>query len=362
MKLSLDRYVGRIVIGSWLSTLLFFVLLTVLLDLLNNLGKYLDRADDQGLGPAGLLWYLVGYYLELTPVSFVSLAPFVTTVACMFALARLLAANEVVPMLFAGRSMFRVLRPMLYMAAVSALAMAACWQWVLPQLREQLVANASMFAGTGAQNEGVVMVEQHEGRRKLLFASRYDHGRRTMQGLLLLEEGQLAGDATLLTAEQATWDAAAGDWRLSGGQLRHGAVTELDRELLGEPTITPDRVWKAGIENLDVDLLSYSDLLDMHRVRPNRGDITLALHRHMTFPLANLILLLLALPFAIHFERGARIERTLAAIGVCGAYLLVDLTCQNLGNQKYLHPIVAAWLPTILFGSLGVSLFSGVRT
>ena len=59
---------------------------------------------------------------------------------------------------------------------------------------------------------------------------------------------------------------------------------------------------------------------------------------------------------------GSRIERVLAAIGVCGAYMLFDLTCQNLGYNGYIHPVVAAWSPTILFGSLGAVLFSGVKS
>jgi lipopolysaccharide export system permease protein len=88
----------------------------------------------------------------------------------------------------------------------------------------------------------------------------------------------------------------------------------------------------------------------------------MALHRHITYPLANLVLLLLGLPFAIHFERGSRIERVLGAIGMCAAYLLFDLICQNLGYNDWIHPVVAAWSPTILFGSLGVALFSGVKS
>lgn len=363
MKITLDRYVARIVAGSWLSTMLFFLLLTVLLDLLNNLGGYLEKADKKGLGAWGLARFLGRYYLELAPVTFLSVAPFITVIACMFALARLLAANEVVPMLFTGRSMFRVLRPMLYAGALSGLGMAACWQWVVPMLRNDLAESSAVLGGAGSDSEGVVLAEQTAGRSKKLYISKYDHANRTMQGVLLLLEGITPGDVALLQASQATWDDKVSDWKLVDGQIRRGGgPTELERPYLGEPQMTPDRVWKAGMENLEADVLSYADLLDMHRLRPNRLDVTLALHRHITYPLANLVMLLLALPFAIHFERGNRIERTIGAIGVCGAYLLVDLTCQSLGQRNFLHPIVAAWLPTILFGSLGITMYGGIRT
>jgi lipopolysaccharide export LptBFGC system permease protein LptF len=51
----------------------------------------------------------------------------------------------------------------------------------------------------------------------------------------------------------------------------------------------------------------------------------------------------------------------LIAITLCAGYTLLDITCQSLG-QRGLNPVVAAWAPTILFGSLGVVLFGSTRT
>ena len=115
-------------------------------------------------------------------------------------------------------------------------------------------------------------------------------------------------------------------------------------------------------ETVDPETMSYTDLVHLIEARPNRADVRLALHRHITYPLANILLLLLALPMAVRYERGSRIDRILAAIAMCGGYFLVDLVCQRLGQREWLHPIVAAWTPTIVFGSLGVVLFSSTRS
>ena len=82
-----------------------------------------------------------------------------------------------------------------------------------------------------------------------------------------------------------------------------------------------------------------------------RRDFDLAFQSHFTFPLANLILLILALPFSLSFERGRRIERVVFAVAVCALYLVVDLTCQNLSRSGGLHPVFASWLPPIVFGA-----------
>jgi lipopolysaccharide export system permease protein len=98
------------------------------------------------------------------------------------------------------------------------------------------------------------------------------------------------------------------------------------------------------------------------RKRPNVRQYVVAFHYHLTFPLANVVLLLLALPFALRFERGSKIERVFFAVIICAAFLVVDLICRRLGNGGFLHPLTAAWLPTVLFGSMAVAFYDTVRT
>ncbi len=360
MTRSLDGYIGRAVAAARAASLVLFLLLTILLDLLNNLGGYLDKADKLGIGAVELFWFLGSYYLRLLPFSFVSIAPFVTVIGCMFAIARLMAQNELQPMLFVGRSMTRVLQPTMVAALVMGLGMAACWQWVVPRIAMDVAEAQSLLSGGQRAIKGLVLEERGEGFRGLRVRE-YEPESRRMKGVALLSQGALPGDAAMVVADEAVWDEAAGDWALVGGQ-RRTADGDVPCDLLGAPDWDPAAVLQRGQEDVPCELFSYDELVETRRLRPNRKDVTIALHRHITYPLANLVLLLLAMPFAIHFERGRRIERVLGAIGVCVAYLLFDLTCQNLGYNDWLHPVVAAWSPTILFGSLGVVLFGGVRT
>ncbi len=357
----LDRYVGRIFVGAWCASLVFLLLISVLVDLLNGLGGYIDKADKAGLGTLGLLWQLLVYYLQLIPFFFVTVAPFVTVIAGMFAMARLMASHELHPMLFAGRSMARVLRPMLVAAAASGALMAGCWQWVLPAMGEALARSQSTLQGAEATLEGVVM-EPKDGAVRRLHVRTYYPDTRRMVDVSMLIEGSGTGDAALVRAPEARWDERVGDWRLTDGLVRRGQSSVSAREWLQEPALTPEAVRQQGRSDLEPEVLGYDELLEVMRLRPQRADVRMAWHRHITYPLANLVLLMLALPFTIHFERRSRIERVLGAILICGAYLLTDLTCQSLGLRGYVQPVVAAWAPTILFGSLGVVLFGSLKT
>lgn len=356
----LDRYVFRIVVGAFGTGLLFFLFLSIVMDLLGNLSRYVDRAARNGMGGTELALYLAAYYGKLLPVLFTTITPFVTVIAGMFAVARLQGANEVVPMLFTGRSTQRVLRPMLLCGVMAGLAMAGTWQWVVPKLGAA-IAEADSFLNQGAAKQANLVVESGESPRHHLYVREYDPGARTMLKVAMLSTGAIEADSVLVTAERARWDDARRDWQLETGKRRSPRGSQ-DEDFLGRPDLTPATLLQRGREQVDPDLQSYTELVAVIAERPNRPDLKLALHRHVTYPIANLILLLLALPLAIHFERRSRIERLLGAIGLCAAYLFVDLTCQSLGQRGFLHPIVAAWSPTIVFGALGAVLFGSART
>lgn len=356
----LDRYVGKIVLGAFLASLLFFLFLSILVDLLNSLPRYAERASEQNLGGLELAAYLGVYYLNLLPVLVTTVTPFATVIAGMMSVARLHNANEIVPMLFVGRSIHRVLRPMLWCGTLGALMMVASWQWVVPYVGADL-ATSQAFLSQGDVTQKLLVHETHGDDSQYLYAREFNPVTETVYDVRLLIQGQLASDATLIQAPTAKWDADKADWRLEGGQLLRGE-DKLDHEWLGRPDVTPAVLLKESRDTVEPEAMSYTELIALIEARPNRSDLRLALHRHITYPLANLLLLLLALPMAVRYERGSRTSRILAAIALCGSYMLLDLVCQRLGQRELVHPIVAAWTPTIIFGSLGVVLFGGTRS
>ena len=356
----LDLYVGKIVLGAFVASLLFFLFLSVLVDLLNNLPRYAERAANENLGGLELAAYLGLYYTKLLPVLVTTVTPFATVIAGMFAVARLHGANEVVPMLFVGRSIHRVLAPVLWCGAFGAVLMVSSWQWVVPHVGAALATNET-FLRQGSAMQKYLVHESHEQFSKYMYVRSYDPLREEMHDVRLLIQGELAADATLVTAALGTWDEARGDWLLEGGRSDRADGGRPQR-WLERPDVTPEVLLQQSRESVDPETMSYTDLASLIEMRPNRADVRLALHRHITYPLANILLLLLALPMAVRYERGSRVDRLLAAIAMCAGYFLLDLACQRLGQREWLHPIVAAWTPTIVFGSLGVVLFSSTRS
>jgi lipopolysaccharide export LptBFGC system permease protein LptF len=193
-----------------------------------------------------------------------------------------------------------------------------------------------------------------------MYVREFDPIARTMSGVRMLTETTLALENSMVSADSGVWDEARKDWRLEGGMLttRSGGRPI---EWLERPDLTPQILLQRSRDTIDPETLSYTDLIELVESRPNRPDFRLALHRHITYPIACVLLLLLALPLAVYYERGSRLRRLLGAIALCGGFTLLDLVCQSLGQQG-LHPIVAAWSPVIVFGSLGIVMWTGTKT
>jgi lipopolysaccharide export system permease protein len=358
---ALDRYVARIVFGSFAAGLVFFLFLAIVVDLLGGLARYSEKAAEQQWSGLDLALYLGHHYLLFLPVLFVTITPFVTVIAGMFTLARLQNANEVVPMLFVGRSMQRLLRPMLLCGTLAGLGMVGCWQWVVPGISAELAESDSALNRGSTKQKHLVDELEREDSTYRFYVAEFNPADRTIADVSMLVEGVLAADNVIFTASSGTWDEARGDWRLVDGKrwIDGGKVPQT---WLERPDLTPAVLLQRSRENVEADTLSYTELLETMALRPNRAGLRLAFHRHITYPFANLILLLIALPLAVWFERGGRISRVLLAIGLCGLYALFDLVCQSLGQKGHIHPVVAAWAPTIVFGSLGVVLFGGTKS
>lgn len=362
----MDRYVWLAVGGAYVAAALTFFAIAVLFDLLTNLGEYVRHGrDDLKLDTFGLLSLLFEFYLLLVPALFLTFAPYMTVLACMFAVTKLTAANELVPMLFSGRSMFRVLRPMIWCALLSGLGMAATWEWYGPVASDRFNELKDMLKD-GKLDASVknVLVRGGVAGEQVLRCGRYLPQARAMEDVLIYDRGATADiPPSVVRAKRADWDAVRKVWLLGGGSREQGNKV-VDLPELDVRGVEPDTVWRLsrGAKPEQVQLLGYTELVELRELRPGRHDLTLAFHQRFSAPLSCLLLVLLTLPLGVHFERGSRIGRVIAAIFICALYLVFDLACRNLGLRQFVNPVVAAWVPSIVFGALGGLIYSGLRT
>ncbi|MBL8859078.1 MAG: LptF/LptG family permease [Planctomycetes bacterium] len=358
----LDRYVGSLFMSSYATALFMVVGLFLVLDLAAKIDEYIEPMKDGTATPSVLI---VRYYLLHIPFLFLQVAPFVTLVASMFSVAKLLKHQETIAALAAGVSAHRLLLPVLVLACLAGGAMFA--------LREGL---------------SFRLANKRDALRFVLEEKNYDQVYRNLfmrdlsGSVVQLQEfrpstgepafAEIRGLRAVL-ATNREWVTIEADravyvqrgtgtgWRLENGR-RSDSLGTRPIEMLDGFEFTPAlalTVARAHDSQLD---LSYSETRAMTRRDPDNVVYQTLLHYHVTFPLANLVLVLVGVPLLMRNERRRAGAGLAAGSALCICFFASDLVFRNLGLQASLDPRMAAWLPVLLFGSLGIVLFESMRT
>ena len=171
-----------------------------------------------------------------------------------------------------------------------------------------------------------------------------------------------------VVADRASYDRADDGsirWKLEGGHLRvTTGDTAVSRpvEWLDVVDFAPRDVLLAKKGDVAPMELSFGELSRLSARDPSNLEYQTLFHYHLTFPLGNLVLVFLTLPFLLGRERGKATEGLIGASLACIVYFAVDFVCRSLGMEGALSPLWSAWLPVLVFGSLGVALSEGART
>lgn len=87
------------------------------------------------------------------------------------------------------------------------------------------------------------------------------------------------------------------------------------------------------------------------------------LHLKIAFPFANIIVLLIGIPFALYSQKGSgKLMSFGFALIIAFVYWGVISVGQSLGNGRLLPPVIAAWFANIIFGILGIIAFKKIKT
>jgi len=356
---AVDRYVSRIFWSSYAVSFVFFFGFFVVLDLFTKVDTFLERAGELRLTGNELLRLVLKFYLCSSPLVFLQVAPFVTVIGVIVALARLQRHNELIPVVMSGRSLFRMLRPVFCYAALLTLAMLYVQEHVAPRVSDSRIALDELLRRGKRTFEVDRPIKDREGW--LWTQLRYDGIREEVVEAwvsrvrpLRIEHGRIRG--ARFDAEREVWivpggvtleindiDAAAG--------VHHQSAEEFPSSLRPAQIVA----WRKEAFDLSVAELGLLYSLtgeDRYKV---------LLHYHITFPLTNLLLILLTTPFVLRFDRRSAVVGLAIAFVFCGVYFGVDFSLRGLG-ERHLHPVLAAWFSPIFFGALGISLFDGIRT
>lgn len=362
----LDRYVGSLYLASYATAFLTVVGLFLILDLASNLDRYLDPWADGSHVPSLII---VRYYTLNIPFLFLQVAPFVALVAGLFTVSKLMKHSETVAALSAGVSSHRLLAPVFLGGLVSGLGMFALREASSPKLANMRDEYRFVLESKGYDRMYKdLRVRDLNGSVVLLAQFRPSVGEppvAEVRGLEAYVRYSLARwvETKADRAVYAERDGRTG-WWLEGG-LRSETVQGIQRsepvEFLEGFDFTPDLALSYHRADENPLELSFAEARDLSHRDPDNVVYQTLLQYDLTFPLASIVLMLVGLPILMqHEKKGA--EGLAKGSLLCIFYFAADFIFRNMGLQGGLDPLLAAWMPVLTFGSLGLVLYDGMRT
>jgi lipopolysaccharide export system permease protein len=365
---TLDRYVGQTFLYSYATAMFVVTGLFVIMDMATKLDDFLEPWPD---GSTVSMQVIARYYLFSTPFLFLQAAPFITFIAGLFTLSRLLRNNEVGAALAAGISGRRLLLPILaggVLAGVGMILVREVATEAIVPTRDSLDYVLTEHSHDRVYN--FVRLRDLAGSQMRLSEFRpgdEDHPPKIIDLAVHIRRGE-NWIANIFATTATYGQNSEGEWGLA---LEEGERTEISdrsnvetiRWLGADQFLFTPELAMTFRRALDNPLeLSFSEAIELGRRDPDNVIYQTLMQYHLTFPLANLVLLLVGLPVLMRLERNPGAEGLAKGLLLCLFFFATDFICRNLGVQGSLDPLLASWLPVLIFGSLGVVLFESMRS
>ena len=356
----IDRYLVReylmlMGLGLAVTATLFMVV-----DLVQTLDRYLR------LKPP--LVYILEHFLYRLPAALHESLPVVTLVATLFLFLALGRYHELTALKAAGISLYRVSAPILGVGLVISVAAGCFQEIVLPILNDRGdEVDRVKIRGEAPRH---LRLRQHlwvrHGDARFYRVELLNPGTSDMYGVTILE---LERDFRLVERLDARW-AHSGPmgWTLSDGAYRTVSAEDAVQ------TIPFSRTAIDLEENIEdfvriekpVSSMDFRELRDyIAQLRAAGFEIRkylVELYSKLSFPLVNLVMVLVAIPFALQSPRGGRLFGIGLAIAIMAGYLVVHFAALALARADLLPPLIAAWTANVIFMGIGVSLLLRART
>jgi lipopolysaccharide export system permease protein len=356
MLFKIDKYIVKAFIPTFFLCMFAICGIYIVVDALQKLEDLIE------IGSKAFLLILY-YYAFMVPVVLAQLFPAITLIAVSLVLVRFARNNEILAMQVAGICLYRILLPVFILSVIMSFAAVANQEVVIPRYAEKLKrAEQSTFE---EDEKGNILVED-KVNRILLRAWSFNIAEGKIESVFVIGRNENNRKEFTISAKEGKW-AGNNKWLLFDA-VRHNydnsgkwvAPSQQIKEYFLETILTPEQLNRVEV---NATLKSFNELRDLCKSEPENTMYSVMFHSRVAYPLTNFILLFLGIPFIIGFERMSRnvFLRVGISVLICCAFYVLSYICANLGNMGILHPILAAWLPVVMFGSLGLFLFDWMR-
>jgi LPS export ABC transporter permease LptG/LPS export ABC transporter permease LptF len=350
----LDDYVLRQFMEYLSLVLATFVVLTLVFTFFELLGDIIRNR---------IALITVGEYLvNVIPSMVYLMTPLSVLIAVLVTFGLLQKSNELTAMKATGISLYRLVVPILILAAMLSMTLFIFDQLYLPRANKRQDALRNEIKGKPAQT---YLNPQHKwifgAHQEIYYYEFFDSERNQFANLSVFDIEQKAFALTERTfASRVFWNDSLRKWVFERGWTRTLAATQVkDYRTFDVATFAnvdePPNYFKKEVKQYSE--MNFDELKGYIRELEQGGfdvvRLKVQLYKKLSFPLITLVMSILAIPFALSAGRQGALRGVATAIGIAVVYWITSGLFEAMGNVNQLPAALAAWSPDVIFALAG---------
>ncbi len=370
----LDRYLFWNFVKAWLALFVSLVSLYVVIDAFSHFDDLLQASRNL---QKSITETMLSYYSYQLVLIFDRLCSVILLLAATFTIAWLQRQNELIPLLSAGVSTKRVLKP-IYLGCLFFLTLQTINREVLiPQLAEHL--EQSVDDPTGQRSK--IISGGFDSCGILVHGSRAIPAEKIVRSISCTIPSQVSGTMYHLSAKEARFISAGsslpdGSIRQHDGWLLYkDVVIEPDAKAIGDLVtqlntghyfvrveqmnfrrITRNKSWYQYASLMDI--LTELDTSGAHQLPA----LATQFHQRLAAPLITLVTITLGMGIILRESSKNIFMNTAVCLFAAAGIFLLTMIGKYLGEREFISSAMAGWLPLIVFTPFAFTLRDSMQS
>lgn len=353
----IEKYLLKSFWAPFIWCIIAFLFLYIIIDVFENLDEILRSAPHY--------YTLIKYYASSIPKIFVRITPLAILLSLIYTLSKLNKRNEITAMRASGVRLLSIFKPFIIVGILVSVLILLVNLNIVP-ITNKVAKNIETNKLEKKRKEEKKIVKNvtlYGYNNRIIFAKKFNSKKNTLSNVIILKQYK---DKLVerVTAQKAVWE-KEGDWKLFESMTYYmkpnGAIVG-NPSFNSETTINLQEKPKSFIYNYTkAEFMKYDELKE-HIEKFKGGSnkvirrLLIELYKKISIPFVNIIMVLIAIPFALQINYTGTFISVGICVGVGFCYYAINAISVALGNAGILPPFIAVWLANIIFIAVGIVL------
>ncbi len=350
----IDIYIIHKFLGTFFLSIALIILIVIAFDISENIDDFIERQ-------APLYDIIFIYYLNFIPYFINLFSPLFTFIAVVYFTSRMASNTEIVAILTSGVSYYRMLRPFIISAIVLALLNFWLSNFLIPPANKNRLAFEEQYVKTIKKTRGRNVHIQLDPNT-FAFVETFSLDENTGYRFTLESIDFKTGLESKLHADVIRWDSINQSWQLQNCILRQfNDDNETLTRFAQKDTVLNMHPNDFRMDTYQMDLMNYTQLRNFIKRERIKGSESIVFYeveqyRRTAFPFATIILTLIGAALSSRKAKGGTGLHLGIGLSLSFGFIVFMQITTTFATKGSFHPLVAVWIPNIIFMIIGVYL------